>query len=45
MRIAALQIHEIDLVERVVGFTFALEDERGAVFGEVSFPGALAAVS
>ena len=42
MRVAGLKIHDVDLVERIVGFTLALENQRFAVRREVSLAAAFA---
>ena len=38
--VAGFQIHEVDLVERIILLAFALENHFGSVRGEITFPGA-----
>jgi hypothetical protein len=42
MAVPALEIQQVDLIERIVGFAFALEDERLPVRCEVAFAAAFA---
>ena len=42
MRVAGLQVHDIDLIERVVGLAFALENQAFPVGRKVTLAAAFA---